>query len=163
VGIQAKPDSLHQSGHQHQEGDCSGDGEDAAWDAEVARLNALDIAAWQEEVARLPSFEHPGRRYILGRGPIGVACDLDRQPLAPVTRPVSRRGTAVLAMVTTRLWVGQTPTAKPTPHHLQLRPDPTADTCGVPRTTQGVRLVCRRTKRAEPNDLIQHPKMTCGK
>jgi hypothetical protein len=43
----------------------------------------MEVAAWQEEVARLPRFEHPGRRYILGRGPIGVACDLDRQPLAP--------------------------------------------------------------------------------
>jgi hypothetical protein len=46
-------------------------------------LDALDaeVAAWQEEVARLPRFEHPGRSYLLGRGPIGVARDLDRQPL----------------------------------------------------------------------------------
>ncbi|MGD0982498.1 MAG: hypothetical protein ABSA65_01620 [Acidimicrobiales bacterium] len=62
-----------------------GDGEDTAWHEEVARLRALDaeVAAWQEEVARLPRFEHPGRSYLLGRGPIGVAGELDRQPLAP--------------------------------------------------------------------------------
>ena len=45
--------------------------------------DALDteVAVWQAEVARLPRFEHPHRSYLLGRGPIGVACDLDRQPL----------------------------------------------------------------------------------
>ena len=62
-----------------------GDGDDTAWHAEVARLRALDaqVAAWQEEVARLPRFEHPGRSYLFGRGPIGVVRELDRQPLAP--------------------------------------------------------------------------------
>jgi hypothetical protein len=44
---------------------------------------AVRLAAWQRQVAELPRFEHPGRSYLLGRGPIGLACDLDRQPLAP--------------------------------------------------------------------------------
>jgi hypothetical protein len=34
-------------------------------------------------VAELPRLEHPDRSYLLGRGPIGLACYLDRQPLAP--------------------------------------------------------------------------------
>jgi hypothetical protein len=34
-------------------------------------------------VAQLPRFEHPYRNYLLGRGPIGLACDLDSHPLAP--------------------------------------------------------------------------------
>ena len=32
------------------------------------------LADWQREVSRLPRFEHPNRSYLLGRGPIGVAC-----------------------------------------------------------------------------------------
>jgi hypothetical protein len=42
-----------------------------------------EVAAWQRQVARLPRFEHPNRSYLLGRGPIGVACALDTQPLRP--------------------------------------------------------------------------------
>ncbi len=44
---------------------------------------AIRLAAWQHEVAQLPRFEHPDRTYLLRLGPIGVACELDRQPLAP--------------------------------------------------------------------------------
>ena len=39
----------------------------------------LGNAGWP----KLARFEHPDRSYLLGRGPIGLACDLDRQPLAP--------------------------------------------------------------------------------
>jgi len=42
-----------------------------------------ELAAFQRQVARLPRFEHPYRRYLLGRGPIGIACDLYHQPLGP--------------------------------------------------------------------------------
>jgi len=51
-------------------------------DDDVDTLEA-QRAAWQRPVAQLPRFEHPYRSYLLGRGPIGVACDLDRHPLAP--------------------------------------------------------------------------------
>jgi hypothetical protein len=41
------------------------------------------LAAWRRDVAGLPRFEHPYRNYLLGRGPIGMASELDRHPLAP--------------------------------------------------------------------------------
>ena len=41
------------------------------------------LASWQNDVAGLPRFEHPDRTYLLGRGPIGMASELDRHPLAP--------------------------------------------------------------------------------
>lgn len=46
-------------------------------------LHTLEFrrAAWQHHVAQLPRFEHPYRRYLLGRGPIGIAGDLYDQPL----------------------------------------------------------------------------------
>ena len=52
---------------------------------EPADFDALEVrrAAWQRQVAQLPRFAHPYRSYLLGRGPIGVACELDRHPLAP--------------------------------------------------------------------------------
>jgi hypothetical protein len=51
-------------------------------DEDLVALEAQRVA-WQRRVAELPRFEHPDRSYLLGRGPIGLACDLDRQPLAP--------------------------------------------------------------------------------
>lgn len=50
--------------------------DDPVHDAEEAL-----IAAWQDQVALLPRFEQPYRRYLLGHGSIGVACDLYNQPL----------------------------------------------------------------------------------
>jgi hypothetical protein len=38
------------------------------------------VAGWQRQVARLPRLEHLHRRYVLGHGSIGAACDLYRQP-----------------------------------------------------------------------------------
>ena len=46
-----------------------------------------EVAEFQRQVALLPRFEHPHRSYLLGRGPIGVACDLYRQPLGPYPWP----------------------------------------------------------------------------
>lgn len=46
-----------------------------------------EIVEFQRQVALLPRFEHPHRSYLLGRGRIGVACDLYRQPLGPYSWP----------------------------------------------------------------------------
>ena len=46
-----------------------------------------DLAEFQLQVGTLPRFEHPGRNYLLGRGPIGVVCDLDSQPLGSDSWP----------------------------------------------------------------------------
>ena len=58
------------------------DDHDHDHDEDVVTLEAQRVA-WQRQVAELPRFEHPDRSYLLGRGPIGLACDLDRQPPAP--------------------------------------------------------------------------------
>jgi len=46
-----------------------------------------DIARWQEQVAQLPRLEHQYRSYLVGRGPIGVACELDSHLLGPEPSP----------------------------------------------------------------------------
>jgi len=57
-----------------------------------------ELAEFQRQVAQLPRFEHPYRSYLLGRGSIRVACDLDSQPLW--FRPLAHswiNGTVVVA------------------------------------------------------------------
>jgi hypothetical protein len=66
-----------------------------------------EAAEFQRQVALLPRFEHPHRSYVLGHGPIGVACDLYRQPLGPYSWP--RLGlTPQLWWPEDRAWVGAT-------------------------------------------------------
>ena len=84
-----------------------GDGIFAAQSSTMVRAVAFDdednpdeqadlatvLAAWRRDVARLPRFEHPGRSYLLGRGPIGLALNwtVNPLPLAPGKRWGYRR------------------------------------------------------------------------